>query len=196
MLDDLMDSAYFKKVSELFTKVSHHSNISSILITQNLFHQVPTSQDITLNSKYISVFKNQRDKSQIVYFACQIYPENISSFQEAYVSAYKEPHSHLFADLPSQWTIYYVSGPKYFRLRWRRFMRPWAIAMHELKSQKHYLHVLKTSSPKLWRSLISAADEELIKAVIECVSNTLNGKHKESPKVKSHLWKYKNCLSW
>ena len=63
VLDDLMDSAYSTKVSQLFTKGSHHRNISLVLITQNLFHQGPSSRDISLNSKYIVVFKNPRDDS-------------------------------------------------------------------------------------------------------------------------------------
>ena len=50
VLDDLMDSAYSTKVSELFTKGSHHRNISLVLITQNVFHQGPSSRDISLNS--------------------------------------------------------------------------------------------------------------------------------------------------
>jgi len=82
VLDDLMDSAYSTKVSQLFTKGSHHHNISLGLITQNLFHQGPPSTDISLNSKYIVVFKNQRDKTQIVHLAWQVYPENISSFHK------------------------------------------------------------------------------------------------------------------
>ena len=63
VLDDLMDSAYSAKVSELFTKGSHHLNISLVLITQNVFHQGPSTRDISLNSKYIVVFKNPRDKT-------------------------------------------------------------------------------------------------------------------------------------
>jgi hypothetical protein len=35
VLDDMMDSAYSTKVSELFTKGSHNGNISLVLITQN-----------------------------------------------------------------------------------------------------------------------------------------------------------------
>jgi len=42
VLDDLMDTAYSTKVSQLFTKGSHHRHISLILITQNLFHQGPS----------------------------------------------------------------------------------------------------------------------------------------------------------
>jgi len=67
VLDDLMDSAYSTKVSQLFTKGSHHRNISIVLVTQNLFYQGASSRDISLNSKYIVVFKNPRDKTQIVH---------------------------------------------------------------------------------------------------------------------------------
>jgi hypothetical protein len=58
VLDDLMDTAYSTKVSQLFTKGTHHRNISLMLITQNLFHQGPASRDIPLNSKNIFVFEN------------------------------------------------------------------------------------------------------------------------------------------
>ena len=99
VLDDLMDSAYSTKVSELFTKGSNHRNISVVLITQNLFHQGSSSGDIPLNSKYIVVFKNPRDKTQVVHLARQFYPENISSFHKTYLEACKDPHSYLFLDL-------------------------------------------------------------------------------------------------
>ena len=36
VLDDLMETAYSTKVSQLFTKGSHHRNISLVLITQSL----------------------------------------------------------------------------------------------------------------------------------------------------------------
>jgi len=39
IFDDLLNDVYSKEVFELFTKGSHHRNISVILITQNLFHQ-------------------------------------------------------------------------------------------------------------------------------------------------------------
>jgi len=99
VLDDLLDSAYSTKVSELFTKGSHHRNISLVLITQNVFHQGPSSRDISLNSKYIVVCKYPTDKTQIVHLARQVYPENISSFHKTYLEACKDPHSYLFLDL-------------------------------------------------------------------------------------------------
>jgi hypothetical protein len=72
VLDDLMDTAYSTKVSQLFTKGSHHRNISLVLITQNLFHQGPATRDISLNSKYIVVFKNPRDKTHCPFSAAGI----------------------------------------------------------------------------------------------------------------------------
>jgi len=38
ILDDLLNETYSKDVCDLFTKGSHHRNITVILITQNLFH--------------------------------------------------------------------------------------------------------------------------------------------------------------
>jgi hypothetical protein len=98
-LDDLMDSAYSTKVSELFTKGSHHRNINLVLISQNLFHHVPSARDISLSSKYIVVFKNPTDKTQIVHLARQVYPENISSFHKIYLDVCRDPHTYLFLDL-------------------------------------------------------------------------------------------------
>jgi len=89
-------SAYSTKRSQLFTKGSHHRNISLVLITQNLFHQGPSSRNIPLNSKYIVVFKNPRDKTQFVHLAWQVYPENDSSFYTTYLDVRKDPQSYLF----------------------------------------------------------------------------------------------------
>ena len=99
VLDDLMDYAYSTNVSELYTKGSQNCNTSLVLITQNFFHQVPSSRDISLNSKYIVVFKNPRDKTQNVHLARQIYPENISSFQKTQLDVGKGPITYLFLDL-------------------------------------------------------------------------------------------------
>jgi len=99
VLDYLMDSAYSTKVSELFTKGSHHRNISLVLITQNLFHQSSSSRDISFNSKYIVVLKNPTDKTQIEDLGRQVYPENTYSFHKTYLDVGKDPHTYLFLDL-------------------------------------------------------------------------------------------------
>ena len=65
ILDDLLNDAYSSGlVCDLFTKGSHHRNISVILITQNIFHQSKHCRDISLNDKYLVLLKNVRDRNQ------------------------------------------------------------------------------------------------------------------------------------
>src|SRR5215469_1168180 len=66
--------------------------------------------------------------------------------------------------------------------------------MNRLKSQLHFLHVIKDAKPQARRVLLESASDELIKAIVECVINTLNGNHKLSKEEKSKLSKYKNRL--
>ena len=99
ILDDLMMDGYGKTVCELFTKGSHHRNISVILVTQNVFHKTSLSRDISLNAKYIIVFKNPRDKQQFTHLARQIFPENSSELVRVYKEITQRPHGYLLIDL-------------------------------------------------------------------------------------------------
>ena len=98
ILDDLMHEAG-DKVAKLFTKISHHRNVSIIYISQNLFHQNKHARDMALNSHYMVVFKNPRDKSQITYLARQLFPENPNYVRDAYLQATSKPHGYLLFDL-------------------------------------------------------------------------------------------------
>jgi hypothetical protein len=95
ILDDLMLNAYNTQICEIFTKGSHHRNISVILVTQNLFHKGAHTRDISLNAKYIIAFKNPRDKLQFQFLARQIYPENSKDLLRVYKEITQEPHSYL-----------------------------------------------------------------------------------------------------
>lgn len=99
ILDDLMTEAYNKNICELFTKGSHHRNLSVILSTQNVFHQGKFCRDISLNCKYLVLFKNPRDKSQIYPLARQIFPEKPNELVKVYKEVTSKPHSYLFLDL-------------------------------------------------------------------------------------------------
>jgi len=66
--------------------------------------------------------------------------------------------------------------------------------MNRLKSQLHFIHVRKTLNPQAISALLSSASNDLIKAIVECAINTLNGNHKLSKEEKSKLSKYKNRL--
>ena len=63
-----------------------------------------------------------------------------------------------------------------------------------MKSQLHFLHVLKDAKPKARRALLTSACDELIKGIVECAVNTLNGSHKVTKDEKSKLSKYRNRL--
>lgn len=99
VIDDLMRESSNNTICDLFTKGSHHRNLSCILISQNLFHQGSKQRDISLNANYIVIFKNPRDRSQIQHMARQVYPENSKFLQEAYFDATSVPHGYLLLDL-------------------------------------------------------------------------------------------------
>ena len=86
IIDDLMGESGHE-VANMFTKYSHHKNMTIIFIVQNLFYQGKRMRDISLNAHYIVCFKNPRDRNQIYALAKQLYP--ISSKQM--VQAYFEP---------------------------------------------------------------------------------------------------------
>jgi len=66
--------------------------------------------------------------------------------------------------------------------------------MNRLKSQLHFLHVIKGAKQQDRRALLASADVELIKNIVECDINTLNGNHKVSKDEKGKLKKNKNRL--
>ena len=101
ILDDLMheSTSSDQTVVQLFTKGSHHRNLSVFFLTQNLFHQGRGQRDISLNANYIVLFKNPCDKAQIEHLVRQIYPENPLFLQESYRNATANAHGYLVSDL-------------------------------------------------------------------------------------------------
>jgi hypothetical protein len=98
IIDDLMNEAD-ENVCNLFTKLSHHRNVSVVFITQNLFHKNKFVRTMNLNTHYIVMFKNPRDASQVAILARQMYPGKSQFVVEAYEDATKEPHGYLLIDL-------------------------------------------------------------------------------------------------
>lgn len=99
VVDDLMtELASDETLVNLFTKHSHHSNISVIFVVQNLFTEGKYSRTISRNAKYIFLMKNARDKRQIATLASQIYPGNHRVLLDAYEKATKPPYGYLCID--------------------------------------------------------------------------------------------------
>jgi len=98
IIDDLMQETN-ETVANLFTKGSHHRNVSVLFLAQNLFPKNKFARTMSLNAHYIILFKNPRDASQFANLARQMYPKKWQFAVEAYKDATQEPYSHLLIDL-------------------------------------------------------------------------------------------------
>lgn len=113
VVDDLMAEAD-ERVTKLFTKGSHHRNISVVYIVQNLFNKAKDHRTISLNAHYLVLFKNPRDGSQITTIAKQMAPGRTQYVREAFEDATAEPHGYLLVDFKQ-------GTPDPLRLRTRIF---------------------------------------------------------------------------
>lgn len=98
VIDDLMSGLNGDCVSDLFTKGSHHTNTSVILLVQNLFSQKKEMRNISLNSHYIILLANPRDKQQIRVLQSQMYP-NKKFLVDVYEKLTEKPHGYILLDL-------------------------------------------------------------------------------------------------
>jgi hypothetical protein len=98
IIDDLMKEAG-DGVEKIFTKISHHRNVSVIFLTQNLFFQSKQFRTMSINTQYMIVFKNPRDALQIATLGRQMYPNNSKFLVEAFRDATARPHGYLLVDL-------------------------------------------------------------------------------------------------
>ena len=100
VLDDLIaQSGKDMRIADLFTKGSHHRNLSIIYIVQNIFHQGKEMRNISLNAHYILLFMSPRDKQQISMIARQLNPGKVQEFMRIYEDATNQPHGYLMLDL-------------------------------------------------------------------------------------------------
>ena len=98
VIDDLM-SEVDQRVTSIFTEQSHHLNISVILILQNLFlSKNKEIRTISLNAHYLVIFKNPRDKSQIIHLGKQMFPGQLNYVTEAFKNATEQSHGYLLLD--------------------------------------------------------------------------------------------------
>lgn len=97
--DDMMELCG-QEIAAMFTKHSHHRNLSVVYLTQNLFHKGQHTRNINLNSSHLVLFKNPREINQINYLSRQMYPPEEARFlQEAFRDATASPYGYLCIDL-------------------------------------------------------------------------------------------------
>lgn len=100
VLDDLQSTAGDdKRLSDLFTRYSHHKNMSVIFIVQNLYLQAKQMRNVSLNSHYLLLLSSRRDRNQIAKLGSQLYPGETDLFLSAYKSALSREYGYMLADL-------------------------------------------------------------------------------------------------
>ena len=97
--DQMIDTSRNNRIVNLFTRGSHHRNLRVIYIVQNIFHQGKGRRRISLNSHYLVLFKNPRDKLQILTLAKQMYPGQTDLFLNQYEEVVKRSFGYLLIDL-------------------------------------------------------------------------------------------------
>ena len=97
IFDDAM-SDINKDFENIFCNLIHHENCSVIFLTQNLFYKNDTFRTMSLNTHYLVLMKNDRDKQQISILARQFSPGNSNFVVQAYEDATKNPYDYLLLD--------------------------------------------------------------------------------------------------
>lgn len=98
VLDDLMESVVSDiQTQHMFTKTSHHQNISVFYLNQNMYCQGKCARSINLNCHYLVLFKNLRDVLQVGTLGKQMGMKKL--MQLAYKDATAHPYGYLFVDL-------------------------------------------------------------------------------------------------
>jgi hypothetical protein len=116
VIDDLMDKMNDDKDTPiLFTKISHHKNISVIYLVQNIFHKNINMRTISLNSHYINIMRGARLTQQVGILGNQIFPGKYKKVIEVYKKATKPLFGYLLLDLHPQSDERYRLRTKIFR---------------------------------------------------------------------------------
>lgn len=98
VIDDLMQEASGNgETDAIYTKFSHHKNVSVFFIVQNLFGK--NLRTISLNTHYFFLFKNPRASTTVSSLAAQAFSGMVPAVMESYRDATAAPNSFLMMDL-------------------------------------------------------------------------------------------------
>jgi len=95
----MIDAGKDQRIVNLFTRGSHHRNLSVIYIVQKVFHQGKGCRSISLNSHYLVLFKNPREKLQVWKIANQMFPGRTDFFLKQYEQVVQRPYEYRLIDL-------------------------------------------------------------------------------------------------
>lgn len=88
VMDDLMtEGGNEKEVLDLFTKHSHHRNITVLYLCQDMFPPGKYAKSISRNAHYVVAFKNPRDQLGLKNLLLQAFPMTWQDIMQVYSEA-------------------------------------------------------------------------------------------------------------
>ena len=100
VLDDLMDEgSNDKRVLDLFTKHSHHQNVTVLYLCQDMFLVGKYAKSISRNAQFIVAFKNPPDQPGVRNVLLQSFPTTCKDSLETFHHATARPYWYLVLDL-------------------------------------------------------------------------------------------------
>ena len=99
VLDDLMaEGGDDKELLDLFTKHSHHQNITVLYLCQDMFPPGKYAKSISRNAHYIIAFKNPRDQLGIRNLLLQAFPTYWQDVMDVYQKVIERPFGYMVLD--------------------------------------------------------------------------------------------------
>ena len=100
VMDDLMDEgSHDKRVLDLFTKHSHHRDITVLYLCQDMFPAGKYAKSISRNAHYVVAFKNPREQLGVRNLLLQSFPTCWKECLDTYQGCTQEPFGYMTLDL-------------------------------------------------------------------------------------------------
>ena len=100
VLDDLMvEGGEDKELLDLFTKHSHHQNITVLYLCQDMFPPGKYAKSISRNAHYVIAFKNPRDQLGMRNLLLQAFPTCWQDMMDLYQKVTERPFGYTVLDL-------------------------------------------------------------------------------------------------
>ena len=100
VLDDLMvEGGEDKELLDLFTKHSHHQNITVLYFCQDMFPPGKYTKSISRNAHYVIAFKNPRDQLGMRNLLLQAFPTCWQDMMGVYQKVTERPFGYTVLDL-------------------------------------------------------------------------------------------------
>ena len=88
IFDDFLDEVG-PALKHLFTVLTHHYNCFTIFLSQTLFDKSKELRTLSINTQYMVLFNNPRDRMSIALLAKQVFPGKVDLLNQAYQQATK-----------------------------------------------------------------------------------------------------------